>query len=55
MAEGVLRERLAYVSLEDERVAGIQAGQVNLLVEEYHRLVSVPRHRHSGLVLRCNS
>lgn len=37
-AAGVAREGLLYLSFEDERLAGMTARELNLLVEEYYRL-----------------
>jgi uncharacterized protein len=38
MAQGFAREGLLYFSFEDERLAGIAAAELGLLVEEYYRL-----------------
>ncbi|MBE7499449.1 MAG: AAA family ATPase [Verrucomicrobiales bacterium] len=35
--KGVARERLVYVNFEDERLAGLQAAQLNSLLEDYYR------------------
>lgn len=37
-AVGVAREGLLYLSFEDERLAGMTARELNLIVEEYYRL-----------------
>lgn len=37
IAEGVPRERLPYVSFEDERLAGLDAGSLHFLLDEYYR------------------
>ncbi len=37
-AQGTPREGLLYFSFEDERLAGLQAKDLNMLVEEYYRL-----------------
>lgn len=38
LAQGTPREGLLYFSFEDERLAGIQAKDLDMLVEEYYRL-----------------
>jgi predicted AAA+ superfamily ATPase len=38
LAQGTPREGLLYFSLEDERLAGMQAKDLDMLVEEYYRL-----------------
>ncbi|MDP2826944.1 MAG: ATP-binding protein, partial [Sulfuritalea sp.] len=38
LAQGIDREGLLYFGFEDERLAGMSAGDLNLLVEEYYRL-----------------
>lgn len=43
LAAGVPREALLYFSFEDERLAGIQAKDLDILLEEYYRLY--PAHR----------
>lgn len=35
--KGVDRERLIYVNFEDEQLAGLQAAQLNWLLEDYYR------------------
>lgn len=37
LREGVERERLPYVNFEDEQLAGLEAGQLHLLLEEHYR------------------
>lgn len=37
IAEGVPRERLPYISFEDERLAGLDAGSLHFLLDEYYR------------------
>lgn len=49
LAQGVSRERLPFVDFEDERLAGIEADQLHLLVEEYYR--RYPSHRGRETVL----
>jgi len=44
-AAGVPREALLYLSLEDERIAGIQAADLGWLVEEYFRMLPGLRDR----------
>ena len=38
LAQGTPREGLLYFSFEDERLAGMQANDLDLLIEEYYRL-----------------
>ena len=38
LAKGTARQGLLYFSFEDERLAGMTAGDLNLVVEEYYRL-----------------
>ncbi|HBI16436.1 MAG TPA: ATPase [Desulfobulbaceae bacterium] len=45
LAQGAPREGLVYFSFEDERLAGIQAKDLDLLVEEYYRLYPQWRDR----------
>lgn len=35
--QGIRRECLPYVNFEDERLAGLQASQLHILLEEYYR------------------
>jgi hypothetical protein len=37
LEQGVARERLVDVNFEDEQLTGLQAGQLNSLMEEYYR------------------
>ncbi len=37
LERGIGRERLPYINFEDEQLAGLQAGQLHLLLEEYYR------------------
>jgi hypothetical protein len=48
---GVPQERLPYVNFEDERLGGLEAGHLHLLVEEYYR--SYPRFRGRETVTMC--
>lgn len=45
LAGGVGRERLPYINFEDERLAGLQMQDLNLLVEEYYRQMPAVRGR----------
>jgi len=45
LAQGVPREGLLYFSFEDERLAGLQAKDLDMLVEEYYRLYPEWRDR----------
>src|SRR5882724_2030942 len=45
LERGVARERLPYLSFEDERLAGLQADQLHFLLEEYYRLFPELRGR----------
>lgn len=45
LAQGVAREGLLYFSFEDERLAGMTAADLNLVVEEYYRLYPEWRDR----------
>ena len=47
---GIARELLPFVSFEDERLAGLQAAELGVLVDEYYR--RVPR-AHDGTVTWC--
>ena len=38
LAQGAPREALLYFSFEDERLVGIQAQDLDMLIEEYYRL-----------------
>ncbi len=43
----VARERLPYINFEDERLAGLEAGHLHLLVEEYYQRVPAVRGRET--------
>ena len=45
LAQGAAREGLLYFSFEDERLAGLQGQDLDLLVEEYFRLYPQSRDR----------
>ena len=49
-AAGIEREGLLYLSFEDERLAGMTAGDLNLVVEEYYRLQPDWRDRRRAKV-----
>lgn len=51
LARGIGRERLPYINFEDERLAGLQMQDLNLLVEEYYR--QVPAVRGCEVVTWC--
>jgi len=51
LASGVPQERLPYVNFEDERLAGMEASHLNLLIEEYYRLF--PSFRGHETVTWC--
>jgi len=51
LAGGAARERLPYVNFEDERLAGLAADQLHLLVEEYYR--RYPEFRGRETVTWC--
>ena len=51
MDGGVARERLPYISFEDERLAGLEAGQLGFLVDEYRR--RMPDTGEGGTVTWC--
>ncbi len=51
LAQGVGREGLLYVSFEDERLAGMAAADLSLLLEEYYRLHPEWRDRQRALFL----
>jgi predicted AAA+ superfamily ATPase len=48
LAQGVNREGLLHISFEDERLAGMTAVDLGLLVEEYYRLHPEWRDRQDG-------
>ena len=47
LAAGVARERLPYINFEDERLAGVEAGHLHLVIEEYYRLFPAFRGRET--------
>jgi uncharacterized protein len=49
LAQGTPREGLLYFSFEDERLAGMQASDLDLLVEEYYRLYPQWRDRRRAV------
>ena len=49
--QGMARERLPYLSFEDERLAGLEADHLGLVVEEYYR--RFPRLRDAATVTWC--
>lgn len=51
LAQGVGREGLLYVSFEDERLAGMTAADLTLLLEEYYRLHPEWRDRQRAVFL----
>jgi len=51
LAGGVAREKLPFVSFEDEKLAGITAGELDALIEEYYR--RYPALRQQETVTFC--
>lgn len=51
LAQGTAREGLLYFSFEDERLAGMAASDLQLLVEEYYRLHPEWRDRQRAVLL----
>lgn len=51
LARGVAREGLLYFSFEDERLAGMTAADLHLVIEEYYRLHPEWRDRRRALLL----
>jgi predicted AAA+ superfamily ATPase len=51
LSGGVTREKLPFVSFEDERLAGITAGELDTLIEEYYR--RYPALRQQETVTFC--
>lgn len=51
LERGVARERLPYTNFEDERLGGLEAGHLHLLVEEYYR--RYPAFRGREVVTWC--
>lgn len=48
IARGVAKERLPYVSFEDERLAGLNAPHLHLLLNEYYRQFPLPGDDDAG-------
>lgn len=48
LARGVAKERLPYVSFEDERLAGLNAAHLHLLLDEYYRQFPLPEDDEAG-------
>ncbi|MBL8897961.1 MAG: ATP-binding protein [Planctomycetes bacterium] len=51
LAAGIERERLLYFNFEDERLEGLQAADLGVLLDEYYR--SYPQHRRGQRVTWC--
>lgn len=51
LAEGVERERLVYFNFEDERLGGLQAVDLGVILDEYYR--EFPQHRRGQRVTWC--
>ncbi len=51
LARGVGRERLPYINFEDEQLAGLEAAQLHVLLEEYYR--RYPELRRMQTVTWC--
>jgi predicted AAA+ superfamily ATPase len=51
LEEGIGRERLPYLNFEDEQLAGLAAGQLHVIVEEYYR--RFPEFRGKETVTWC--
>lgn len=51
LAAGVARERLVYFNFEDERLGGLQAADLGVILDEYYR--EFPQHRRSQRVTWC--
>lgn len=51
LARGVPRERLVYFHFEDERLSGLSAKDLGLVLDEYYR--AFPAHRHEQRVTFC--
>ena len=45
--QGVSQHRLPCIHFEDERLAGLEANQLNYLIEEYYRLFPELRSRET--------
>ncbi|MEO6595929.1 MAG: ATP-binding protein [Planctomycetota bacterium] len=51
LAQGVERERLVYFNFEDERLGGLQAADLGVILDEYYR--AFPQHRRINRVTWC--
>jgi len=51
LAAGVERERLVYFNFEDERLEGLEAADLGMILETYYR--DFPRHRRESCVTWC--
>ncbi len=51
LATGIARERLVYFNFEDERVAGLEAASLGVVLDEYYR--SFPEFRRNERVVWC--
>jgi hypothetical protein len=51
LARGIERERLVYFNFEDERLGGLRAEELGVLIEEYYR--EFPQYRHQAEVTWC--
>lgn len=51
LAQGVERERLVYFNFEDERLGGLTAPDLGLILDEYYR--SFPKYRRNHRVTWC--
>ncbi len=47
MNRGINQERLPYLNFEDERLAGLEASHLHILIEEYYRQFPTWRGRHT--------
>jgi uncharacterized protein len=47
LAQGVARERLPYINFEDERLMGLTADHLHLVIEEYYRLYPALRGKET--------
>lgn len=47
LEKGISRERLPYINLEDERLAGLQVEHLHLLIEAYYRLFPAFRRKET--------
>lgn len=46
LQHGVARERLVYFNFEDERLAGLEAGNLGIVLDEFYRAHPTLRHEH---------